>query len=443
MTICNTTLKNKNKKKLLIYGFSSKNEADIINELVARNNVEVVAFLNSRFSKEYLGNINHCKLKNYQSNKCPIELYNKIIPFFAEFFFCRVRPKQIYLQREKYYDYIDFFANYVNFFYDILSTRKVDVVFFANIPHLGPDYILYNLAQLMGIKTYFFYQTLFPNKFIYCDKIENIGVFEGKQSNNDDFYEIKNTFEKDLFYMHRGSSIFSKIKRKFRWISINRSIITLTYLLKFPFELAYKWRLKRAITHNIDFEKKFVYFALHLQPEATTNPMGNIYADQTLAIEHLRQKLPPDWYIYIKENPYQDEFRRGRLFFERIKKLPNTFIVPSETNTYHLLKKCQFAATITGTVGWETISGGKKALVFGDTWYDKLPGVFKFTKDFDVNHLLNYTFNHDSLQNEFNRLYNSFANGIIGQGYIKIYPKYNNDINKKMVAEFIEKLANT
>lgn len=434
--------KSSTKKNVLIYGFSSSNEAPIINELKKREKVQVVAWINSRFSDGDFGNINHCRLKNYTPNRCPVHIYEEMFSNFMEFFFCRVRPKQMYLQKEKYYDYIDFFANYVNFFYDLLESRKVDVVFFANIPHLGPDFILFKLTKILGIKSYFFYQTLFPNKLIYAEDFSSLGNYIAKPKLTTDSLEIKNTFEKDLFYMHRGASLLAKIKRKFRWISVRRSAITLTYLIKFPYELAYKRRLKKIISHDVDFLKKYVYFAMHLQPEATTNPLGKIYADQALAIETLRKIIPEDWCIYVKENPYQDEFRRGRLFFDRIKSLPNTIVVPPDTSTYELLKNCQFSSTITGTVGWESISGGKNTLIFGDSWYDSLPGVFKFSDKFRLEDLLNYKIDHSILQAEFNKLYSSFANGIIGQDYVKIYPNFDVATNSRTVAELMENLTN-
>ena len=97
--------KSSTKKNVLIYGFSSSNEAPIINELKKREKVQVVAWINSRFSDGDFGNINHCRLKNYTPNRCPVHIYEEMFSNFMEFFFCRVRPKQMYLQKEKYYDY--------------------------------------------------------------------------------------------------------------------------------------------------------------------------------------------------------------------------------------------------------------------------------------------------------------------------------------------------
>ncbi|MBQ6534213.1 MAG: hypothetical protein IJI37_03510, partial [Opitutales bacterium] len=283
------------KTKIMLYGFSSQNEALIGESLRARGNVEVAAWVASRVEGGGFGNINRCRLENFAPNRCPPDVFKKLQEAFAEFFFCRVRPKQMYLQSEKYYDYIDYFAEYANFFYDILDSRKIGAVFFANVPHIGADYVLYRLAKILGVKTFFFYQTLFPDKMICADGVESLGEYASKPRAGSGAPEIKNTFEKNLFYMHRGAGLLSKIKRKFRGLRIRRSAIVLTNILKFPFTAAYRFRMRRMTKSGADMGKKFVYFAMHLQPEATTNPLGGIYADQALAIEHLRQILPDDW----------------------------------------------------------------------------------------------------------------------------------------------------
>jgi hypothetical protein len=40
-------------------------------------------------------------------------------------------------------------------------------------------------------------------------------------------------------------------------------------------------------------ETPYVYLPLHLQPEATTSPMGGVFTDQYLALETLVRALPP------------------------------------------------------------------------------------------------------------------------------------------------------
>lgn len=133
-----------------------------------------------------------------------------------------------------------------------------------------------------------------------------------------------------------------------------------------------------------DFDKKFIYVALHYQPECATSPLGGIFVDQILMIEILAAALPTGWVIYVKEHPMQ-WYPRGTNFtgyryqgyYEHLSKIKNVFIVPVEVNNYRLLRNCQVVATITGSSGWEGVLRLKPAVVFGYAWYRDCPGVFK------------------------------------------------------------------
>ena len=142
---------------------------------------------------------------------------------------------------------------------------------------------------------------------------------------------------------------------------------------------------------DADLGSKFVYFALHLQPEKTTSAWGGKYADQVLALERLSELIPDDWWIYAKENPKQNHVMRGKYFYQRISKIPKLKLIRREVDTYKLLENSQFPATVTGTIGFEAICGGKNVLIFGwGAWYKTLPGVFSYSPDLEVEDIMNY-----------------------------------------------------
>jgi len=120
---------------------------------------------------------------------------------------------------------------------------------------------------------------------------------------------------------------------------------------------------------EVDINEKFIYFPLQYQPEMTTASFGHRFSDQLLAIEQLADLCPDDYFIYVKENPKQTGMVRGPMFFHRLRRIQKVKILPSYANTHLLTDKSEFIATITGTVGWEAICKGKKALVFGYPWY--------------------------------------------------------------------------
>ena len=198
--------------------------------------------------------------------------------------------------------------------------------------------------------------------------------------------------------------------------------------------------LSNVLSHEIDLNKKFVYFPLHLQPELTTSAIGGVYVDQLLTIERLSKIVPEDWFIYVKENPKQTELMRGKWFFVRLRLIRNVKVVSPDFDTYSLIKNCIFVATITGTAGWEAISGGKNVLVFGNPWYKSLPGVFSYDEDFKLEDLLKYKINHDELEKELNLLLCKTGDGIIDESYSVLVENFNTIDNASNIATFIERL---
>ena len=199
--------------------------------------------------------------------------------------------------------------------------------------------------------------------------------------------------------------------------------------------------MARAVSKDIDLKANFVYFPLHLQPEMTTDSLGGVYRDQMLAIERVSELLPEGWFVYVKENPYQDEFRRGRCFFQRLKMLKNAKLVPNETSTYELIANSKFVATITGTAGWEALTGGRNVLTFGQAWYKRFPGAFVYSPDFKIDDILNYKIDHAELQREFDKFYKCLGYGVVVDDYKKMVKDFDREKNVAEVAKLLEKLT--
>ena len=132
---------------------------------------------------------------------------------------------------------------------------------------------------------------------------------------------------------------------------------------------------------TINLDSKYIYFALHFEPEKTTNPDGGEFHDQAIALAKLRELVPDGIDIFVKEHPthfYQPERgSRGRspLLYDYISNIDGVKLVPKETNSIELIKKSIFVSTITGSVSFESAIMGKQSLIFGDAWFHGLPNV--------------------------------------------------------------------
>ena len=130
-----------------------------------------------------------------------------------------------------------------------------------------------------------------------------------------------------------------------------------------------------------DYSNKFVYVPLHLQPEATSCPLGGAFADQLLMVQMLSHCLPDDVQIYIKENPRQrqafpDGMGRDPWFYEELLEVRNVTLVPLATDTFQLGKECAAVAAVTGTAGLEGLFRGKPMIMFGHRFFQYALGVF-------------------------------------------------------------------
>jgi capsule polysaccharide export protein KpsC/LpsZ len=115
----------------------------------------------------------------------------------------------------------------------------------------------------------------------------------------------------------------------------------------------------------------------------------------------------------------------------------NVRLVAPGFDTYLLLKHCIFVATITGTAGWEAISGGKNALIFGKAWYKSLPGVFEYHDRFQLVDILNYQIDHQQLEKELNALLQKTWAGVVDPAYRVLVEKFGNDTNNMSFYKFL------
>ena len=352
------------------------------------------------------------------------------------------RTKQFtwrYHTLENVYDAKHYYHIALDLLTSLLEKEQINLVLFFDIPHLFYDTLIYQIAKSKGVRTLIFTSSPFPNRIFSLSAIEDVGIFPTvcKQDSNYS-YPINANQNPNWDYMkgieqYRGELgklcwrglfrlfwTFAAVERKklsnpkivLETIKRMRAVANALPKWRYPFlrhfhtrHLDYYEKILSYENTNVDYGRKFVYFPLHFQPEMTTSTLGGSYSDQLLAIEHLSKILPDDCSIYIKENPKQTGVMRGPQFFDRLERIPNLEFLPSYANTYQLIDKSEFVATVTGTAGWEAICKGKTALVFGMPWYRSLPGAIRFHKGITYEYIHNYKIEHSSLERLTGELY--------------------------------------
>lgn len=436
-------------KNAVIFGLAGDNAKTAICRLEKDRLITIKAWLNATKDMEvvtrtYEELLSPNALKeNYEL--CDPAVYEKVYKNIYVFL------DMVFRNGEKpLYEYINIFNMWVNYYYTLFKKNEIEIVVFSDNPHFGVDSVAKDVADAMGIKTVLFMQNISTHRFWAFTDRQDIGVFDTLKNNLNKNVIIENKFEKNLFYMKelgkqkkyriQYQEIYCKMKtwgsrlNKLVRADLNESILKIynkicLNLITLYRKKIYELNLKRHFNASVNFNEKYIYFPLHLQPEMTTSSLGGMYCDQLLAIERLNQMIPKNWKIYVKENPKQKYYMRDEEFFKRVLLIPNIVLLNKSCNTYDLIKNSEFVATIAGTAGWEAISGGKCVLVFGLAWYRKLPGVFEYDKTCSVNEIISYKIKHEDLEKSYNDLINKAYTGVLECGYEVEIEGYTHETN--------------
>jgi hypothetical protein len=333
-----------------------------------------------------------------------------------------------------------------------LSTERPDFTLMSEPPHNHAQYLAFSILKYLNVPVYTFIgNPILP--FVYFARVKNKQYLKIKFTNSN---STKEKFH-DIFD-HSISNIINRLNTKgeiprhiqllknkerslnnkvlrclretkdcFRFLKHPHTLFNRQYdstnPLKFPVALRkyFVSKKKKALyreyqsyaSKKISMDTSYVYFPLHYEPERTTLPDGGWYHDQFKAMIALRNLVPNDVKIIVKEHPsqflnIQIGFKgRSPLFYSLIKNLHNVDIVGTNIESSDLIYNSQFVATITGTVGLEAALLKKKVLVLGEPWYKGIPNTFSIGDVTDYDDFMSYPiFDADHVRafllNEFN-----------------------------------------
>ncbi len=311
----------------------------------------------------------------------------------------------------------DFYFDLMRYWKGVFEKFKPELIIFSDVPHEVYSFVVYALAKHYGVKTIMFENIFdYGRLMIFNDyKFGNNLLAKESKNNFPDNYSLKDLSDYTRAYYEKQTSgkdetpvyVASYNKEHSGWRKFARMSHAIWPFIKDGsiFERATRYFFKLFKSNVIrdykrleitpDFDKKFIYVTLHLQPERTTSPQGGYFVDQLLMIKTLSSALPKDWLLYVKEHPSQWKAHgksytgyRYPGFYEEIVKLKNARIIPITTNNYKLIKSCKAVATITGIPGWEATLRGKPALIFGYSWFMYAPGVFRVKSVADCREVL-------------------------------------------------------
>ncbi|MBN2059268.1 MAG: hypothetical protein JW882_02520 [Deltaproteobacteria bacterium] len=302
----------------------------------------------------------------------------------------------------------------------VIEFFKPDVVVFRTAPHMPFDYALYAACKIKGIKTIMFENTAFLGRILPVTSFS-----EGSPALKENFRNMLKKYGED----NQKSIVLSD--------EIKKHIETLgkSYNQSMPFPLKYKLShyknghiggnldisfniikdiikgvfvkykdkdyLRKKFYRNIglfktnrltshynriakepDFNSPYIFVALQCEPERQTVPCGGAFINQYLMVDLLSKTIPETWKIYVKEHisqfkSYQKAYLgRSFEFYDYIVSLPNVEFVPLSYTSFDLIDASIASATVSGSVGWESVVRGRPSFLFGHAWYKDCEGVF-------------------------------------------------------------------
>jgi hypothetical protein len=440
-------------KRLVVWSWSNDPSIIPITNLIESGEIEVVAWFSRRGKKthrtKHFSYIPKLMLEDIAEQEIDHSVHLNIPPseLAVEFQqFQDIYSRVNYSKGQDYFDLLNLFHLYYQYFTKILKDGNVDTLVYFTAPHAGADFVLYCAAKRLGVDVLLTLQSPIPNRFFCVRDIKDFGTFETTPDTGEPIeLTIPKTYKKKHFYMskipHKRGWLLSRFFRDIWWsFGMGRQPINFGGVIqKQGGRIRYTSLFKKNAVSSVDFERKYVYFPLQLQPELTTSVLGNEFSDQLLALERLSALIPDDWHIYAKENPKQGFQQRDTFFFERFKRIPNCHYLDTSIDTYELLESCQFVASITGTACWESVSGGKPALIFGNVWFKQLPGVISWNPDLTLPEITDTIIDHEELEKAYSATMSKTSSGLVDIAYKTIYPEYCEKENGQLITNFLRK----
>jgi len=288
------------------------------------------------------------------------------------------------------------------FFRSLIEKYSIDLFLSFSVPHFPPHLTLFYCMEVMNKKNLYVWHTGLDNIVYISSSLENSNslYIHPKEIRIKNIHHITNElleliklkknpkeltplYMKNLSYKRLSFLMASTVSRTKLLILRNESLVTLmlSHMLRNSLQGGKKFLkfIKKVAITEIPFVP-YVYIPLHMQPEATTLPMGREFHRLDLYLITILNYIPNDFLLIVKENPKQTFRSRNNQYIELLKKARFN-VISSNTDTYSLIRNSELIITITGTVALEASLLGKKTVVFGNTPYKYLPNTFSFSED--------------------------------------------------------------
>tara|TARA_B110000503_G_C7156047_1_gene417356 strand:- start:1437 stop:2894 length:1458 start_codon:yes stop_codon:yes gene_type:complete len=246
---------------------------------------------------------------------------------------------------------------------------------------------LAEVSKYMGIKFLTLTSTRIKDKIIFDDSYQGLlnpisklySTKKLKISDEANAY-FKSFTNKPLKPSYENFNILN-LRKNYNWTSLLKNLVKyLVGIVKnekylrsnykdsaiFNIKVILHFKFRKVNYDQVVYKEKYVYFPLHVDPEASTMVLSPFHTDQLSIIESISKSIPFDSYLYVKEHIHMIG-KRPKGFYDSLKSYPKVkFISPFEDN-FSLIKNAYVITTITGTTGWEGMMLKKPVIYIGNS----------------------------------------------------------------------------
>jgi len=293
----------------------------------------------------------------------------------------------------------------VDCYADVVIKNNIDFIVWENISN-SFSYIFYLLSKKSKVKFISISHSRINNRFKIVEdslsadenflhiykEINNVTLSQEEKTVLDSIENYKPSYE-----IHNRTGFLAYFLHLLKFQSFKRLYFDLYYSLKHinnpPYQYGHpilrdfilirnniKNKIKRIYREKLNnvrknlIDNKFIFYAMHYHPEASTSVYAMDSNNELENILRISRLLPKNTYLLVKEHPSQLGCIDNETM-KRISQIPFVRMYSGGLKASDLIKKSIGVFTCTGTVGFEAILLGKPLIISGNCFYSKLPNV--------------------------------------------------------------------
>mgnify|MGYP005848751215 CR=1 FL=1 len=258
------------------------------------------------------------------------------------------------------------------------SSNKTKYMSFRSAPHTWEKYIGARVAQYLGIRCFVTLQSRVPGYVFIGDYIgRSPELVEVPEDLKESEYD-----ERARNYVYQSTKAYIDVMPDYEAQRLNRNkgryYSIAGHLRKHWSRPSYVvnsmlcWRKYKSISKPLEdfLSGKYVVVFPHYQPERTSVPEGYGFAQQKLMVLAVREALPKDVHVLVKEHPSTftndcQTIGRWPSWYQSINEMEGVDFIDIRTDNFNVIDNAIATATLSGTVANESLLRGVPTVIFG------------------------------------------------------------------------------